>query len=362
MTFRILSLSGGGFLGLFSVRVLSRFEEVIGRPIGRSFDLICGTSAGAITALALSLEKPASEIERTFVEYGPVIFPRPQGRFSEFKRTLAFLRSMRRPKYGATPLREATASLIDGGETLAEARHRLVIPVVNMTTGKIEVFKTPHSPQWVHHADLPMTDVAVAASAAPIYFPLAEVRSSLFVDGAIFASAPDLVGVHEAEHYLKQPLGSVEVLSLGTTTGSFSLPNSAGRDYGATRWLRGARLFSTIISAQQQLTDVFLRHHLGARYHRIDSLRASGLEADLGFDSATEFGVKTIFGLADHAFEEAMKKTDIVDIIGSTSPAPRFYTAAEAYAPLRAGARQQPALLSPPVAAPASVEAEWVSP
>lgn len=346
MTFRILALSGGGFLGLFSIRILSRFEEVLGRPIARSFDLVCGTSAGAITALALSLEKPAKDIENTFVEHGPKIFQRPQGRFAEFKRKLAFIRSLRRPRYCSEPLRTATESLIANGETLAEARHRLVIPVVNMTTGQIEVFKTPHSADWVHHAGLSMADVAVAAAAAPIYFPLAEVGSSLFVDGAIFASAPDLIGVHEAEHYLKQPLGAVEILSIGTTTGSFSLPNSAGRNYGATRWLRGARLFSTIISAQQQLTNVFLRHHLGERYHLLDSIRAGGLDADLGFDSATGHGVKTIFGLADHVFEEAMKDKRIIDIIRTVAPAPRFYTRAEAYASIRAGSA--PALLGPP--------------
>jgi patatin-like phospholipase/acyl hydrolase len=88
--------------------------------------------------------------------------------------------------------------LISEGQTLAAARHRVTIPVVNMTTGQIEVFKTPHSPDWTHHAGLRMADVAVAAAAAPTYFPMAEVRNSLYVDGAIFASAPDLMGVHEA--------------------------------------------------------------------------------------------------------------------------------------------------------------------
>ncbi|MDB5511359.1 MAG: hypothetical protein JWR08_842, partial [Enterovirga sp.] len=169
--------------------------------------------------------------------------------------------------------------------------------------------------------------------AAPIYFPLAEVRSSLYVDGAIFASAPDLIGVHEAQHYLRQPSEGLEVLSIGTTTGSFSLPYSAGKDYGATRWLRGARLFSTIMSAQQQLTNVFLRHQLGDRYHRLDSLRASGLEADLTFDGATENGIKTVFGLADHAYEEAMKDRGVVEILRANAPSPAFYSGAPGLGP-----------------------------
>lgn len=330
MAFRILALSGGGFLGLFSVRILARMEEAIGRPIGQSFDLICGTSAGAITALALSLEIPAREVERTFVEHGPRIFPQTMGRFREAKRYLAFLRSLGRPKYSADALRAATASLLVEGQTLGAAKHRVVLPVVNMTTGQIEVFKTPHSPDWLHHAGFLMTDVAVAAAAAPTYFPLAEVRNSLYVDGAIFASAPDLIGVHEAEYYLKQPAETVEVLSIGTTTASFSLPYSGGREYGAARWLRGARLFSTIMAAQQQLTNVFLRHHLGDRYHRLDSLRAGGLEMDLAFDGATAHGVKTIFGLADHVFEESMKKKAVLDILRGTAPAPVFHGELEA--------------------------------
>lgn len=326
MAFRILALSGGGFLGLFSIRILSRLEEVVERPIGRSFDLICGTSAGAITALALSLEIPARDVERTFIEHGPLIFRKKQGRFLEFRRTLAFLRSLREPRYKADALRHATETLLDRNQTLADAKHRLVVPVVNMTTGQIEMFKTPHSPDWLHHSELPMADVAVAAAAAPTYFELAEVRNSLYVDGAIFASAPDLIGVHEAEYYLKQPPETIEVVSIGTTTGSFSLPYSAGRDYGAARWLRGARLFSTIMSAQQQLTDVFLRHHLGERYHRLDSFRSSGQEADLAFDGATEAGIKTICGLADHAFEEAMKSRAVLDILHATAPPAEFYT------------------------------------
>ncbi len=324
MAFRILALSGGGFLGLFSVRILARMEATLGRPIARSFDLVCGTSAGAITALGLSLDVRADAIERTFIEHGPLIFARPGGRFQELKRTLAFARSLVAPKYEAEALLAATRSLL-GEARLGDAKHRVVLPVVNMTTGQIEVFKTPHNPAWTYHAGLRMTEVAVAAAAAPTYFPMAEVRNSLYVDGAIAASAPDMLGVHEAEYYLKVPRDGIEVLSIGTTTGSFSLPYSAGRRYGAVRWLRGARLFSTIMSAQQQLTAVFLRHQLGDRYVRVDSLRSSGLEADLAFDGATENGVKTIFGLADHAFEEAMKQDRVRAMLDALAEPPVFH-------------------------------------
>jgi len=172
-----------------------------------------------------------------------------------------------------------------------------------------------------------MIDVGLAAAAAPTYFPMAELNNSLYVDGAIFANAPDLVGVHEAEYYLKLPTEEIEVLSIGTTTGNFSLPYSHGRSYGSARWLRGGRLFATIMSAQQQLTQVFLRHHLGDRYVRVDTQRAPGLELDLTFDGATEHGTKTILSLADHAFEEAIKRQRVIEMVEATAPAPKFYPA-----------------------------------
>lgn len=327
MAFRILALSGGGYLGLFSLRILRLLEEVAGRPIGQSFDLMCGTSAGAITALSLSLEVRAADIENAFVAHGPRIFQQVEGRFKELKRSWGFARSLLRPKYADTNLRQAIASIIPEGSTLGHAQHRLVLPLVNMTTGALEVFKTPHLVQSTHHRDVQMIELGLAATAAPTYFPLAELRNSLYVDGAIFANAPDLVGLHEAQYYLKQPADEIEMLSIGTTTASFSLPHAFGRSYGAVRWLRRGRLYSTILSAQQQLTHVFMRHHLGPRYARIDSTLAPGLQADLAFDGATEAGTKTLFSLADHAFEEALKVPLVRDIAAGVASPPKFFDA-----------------------------------
>lgn len=60
--FQILALSGGGFRGLYTTKVLADIEEEIQEPIARRFDLITGTSAGGILALAITMEIPASRI------------------------------------------------------------------------------------------------------------------------------------------------------------------------------------------------------------------------------------------------------------------------------------------------------------
>lgn len=46
--FQILSLSGGGYRGLYTASVLAALEKDLGRSIGAAFDLITGTSIGAV--------------------------------------------------------------------------------------------------------------------------------------------------------------------------------------------------------------------------------------------------------------------------------------------------------------------------
>ena len=68
--FRILSLSGGGYLGLYTAVVLADLEQRVGEPLGRRFDLIAGTSVGGLLAMALAFEVPMAQIVKLFVERG----------------------------------------------------------------------------------------------------------------------------------------------------------------------------------------------------------------------------------------------------------------------------------------------------
>jgi patatin-like phospholipase/acyl hydrolase len=63
-------LDGGGVRGAFTAAYLAELEQIHGKPIFRSFDLIAGTSTGAFIALALALGKPASSIVDFYREWG----------------------------------------------------------------------------------------------------------------------------------------------------------------------------------------------------------------------------------------------------------------------------------------------------
>ncbi len=61
--FRILSLDGGGAKGFYTLGVLKEVEALVECLLFEKFDLIYGTSTGAIIAALLGLGKSVDEIE-----------------------------------------------------------------------------------------------------------------------------------------------------------------------------------------------------------------------------------------------------------------------------------------------------------
>jgi patatin-like phospholipase/acyl hydrolase len=59
--FRILSLDGGGAKGFYSLGVLREIEAMVGCRLHEKFDLIFGTSTGAIIGALLAIGKPVEE-------------------------------------------------------------------------------------------------------------------------------------------------------------------------------------------------------------------------------------------------------------------------------------------------------------
>src|SRR6516164_2056146 len=80
---RILALDGGGVRGAVAVAFLERIEEVLFERLGERvnlcnwFDLIGGTSTGAIIAGALAMGFTAADIKRFYFELAPKVFKRP---------------------------------------------------------------------------------------------------------------------------------------------------------------------------------------------------------------------------------------------------------------------------------------------
>jgi uncharacterized protein len=304
--FQALALTGGGYRGLFTARVLEVIEGEMKAPIGSRFDLTCGTSIGGIIALAVAFEVPMSKVVAVFSEYGDKIFPPHTAPSSSAGKLIDLFKFALKPRYDTAPLREAITKLIPADSLLGDAVYPVAIPALNVTIGKQQVFKTRHKPEWLRDWKFKVIDVALATSAAPAYFELAEIGSNIYADGGLFANAPDLIALHEAEHFFNIPAEAIRLLSVGTITQSYSIASSAGRRFGILDWMADQRLFSAIISSQQQFVDQLVTHRLKERYVRIDHLATNEQASDLGLDVATEAAQKTLIGLADKCVTDVL--------------------------------------------------------
>lgn len=108
--FQILALDGGGAKALFTAHILARLEQDLGVSISNSFDLIAGTSAGGIVALALGAGLAPSEIVTHYRSLVETVFPSARRRWW---RRLGQLTS---PIYDADALRTALKDVL--GETI----------------------------------------------------------------------------------------------------------------------------------------------------------------------------------------------------------------------------------------------------
>ena len=77
---RILSLDGGGAKGFYTLGVLKEIEAMCGCPLYQTFDLIFGTSTGAIIAALVALGSSVDDIHALYREHVPTVMSRRTAR------------------------------------------------------------------------------------------------------------------------------------------------------------------------------------------------------------------------------------------------------------------------------------------
>lgn len=315
--FQILSLSGGGYFGLYTVTVLAMLEREMGRPLARAFDLITGTSVGGIIAAGIAAEKPLEDIKQAFIDNGQQIFSN-RGVESSFRH---IGRSLLWSKYDGVALRNTIYSIL-GNTAFGDLNHRLLIPTVNLSAGQPSTFKTPHHENFRDHVNRPIAEVCLATAAAPTYFPIATIGNALHTDGGLYANSPDMLAMHEAEYFLGIPTTDIHVLSVGTTTARFSLSHKGPHNMGILAWFRNQRLIRTILATQQMSVDYMMQHKLGDRYFRLDHPQSPEQQKDLALDVATPQAQSAIQGMAEATYQTAIGRKPIRDMIAHVAPLP----------------------------------------
>lgn len=259
--FRILSLDGGGIRGLFGAAFLSHLEQHSGVRLIDHFDLIVGTSTGAIIALGLASGLSAREVLGFYEERGPAIFAGGSS-----------LRWLTRPKHRNDELEKAVRAIM-GDKTLADLQVPVCIPSYELVQGHPRVFKDNHHPNLHWGGSLPVWKVAMASAAAPTYFPSFQMEGNdCYIDGGIWANNPIMVGITEAVKYFDQPLTNIVALSVGTGSMVTRLPHAEAKKRGMFGWGWKARYISVSMDAQATAADQAACLMLGQdRYLRVDA-------------------------------------------------------------------------------------------
>lgn len=307
MPYQILSLSGGGYMGLYTASVLARIESQTGRPIADAFDLIAGTSVGGIVALGLSAGRTAAEIEKAFVDDGDKIFPSGRPAVGWLRSGLHVLTGMPRSRHDPAPLRAVVERIVGADARMSDLSTPTVVTAVNLTRGRPRVFKTGHHESYTTDWKLDVADVALATSAAPTYFPIHRIDDELYADGGMFANSPDMVALHEAEHFLKRDRGDIRVLSIGTTTAAFAFSASIRLDLGSLGWMRNQRLPTVMIGSQQAMTNDMMGHMLPGAYLRIDHEQSPDQRRELALDCASPQAKRNLRAAATASAQEVSK-------------------------------------------------------
>lgn len=323
--FHILSLSGGGYLGLYTASVLAGIEEAAGRPLACCFELLAGTSVGGIIALGLAAEIPAARIKSAFEHNGLAIFSERAAPATWWGTVRDLARFVGKPKYQAEALRRTIVELVGEETRIGDLKHPVIVPAVNLTKGRPQVFKTPHHVNFSTDLHLKVVDVALATSAAPTYFPIAEIGDALYADGGLYANSPDLLAVHEAEQFFQVLVSGVHLLSIGTTTSQFSFAHAHGRQLGSFGWWREQRLVNVMLASQQHSVNYMMTHRLGDRYLRLDADQSKEQERHLALDVATEAAQKTIRGLAAATVQSNINDPRLRAFIDHIGRSPVFY-------------------------------------
>lgn len=202
-SFNILSLNGGGIKGLFQASFLNLLRQELPNPIYTYFDLIAGTSTGAIIGMALALDVDPQLIVAMYKKDGSSIFKNhfwdvvtKGGRYDQ-----KILKSKLKSIFKSKQLRDCKTEVLFSATSVDHFEHK----VFTRNEGG-------------SNEGLLAIDVVLSSSAAPTYFNSVKLsgQDSAFLDGGMWVNNPSLLAVLYANKKLDIPLDCIKLISIGT--------------------------------------------------------------------------------------------------------------------------------------------------
>jgi hypothetical protein len=309
-----------------------QFTGSVQPDVGHAFDMICGTSTGAILACALAAGIPLGRVMDLYRKEGPSIFPDPTPK-TDARGSIAqlFIRPFwrwvwrqRKTAAGCPSHLQTVLRRMLGEEDLAGVFERrgiaLCVPTVNAVKHHPVVLKTPHIPEKHRDNKCKLVDVCMSSSAAPTFLPLHPVNDpeqpesiQFCADGGLWANNPILVGLIEALQ-LTEGKRPIHVISAGTCSVPTGDPAAvADPNWGIAQWRAGVGVVEMSMSAQAagsaysavHLAQSLTKCGLDIRVVRLPEQPRSPQESSaIGLDRSHSTAIQTLLELARRDADE----------------------------------------------------------
>jgi uncharacterized protein len=271
---RLLAIDGGGLAGLIPAESLiaieSQLDDLTGtqKLLRERFDLIGGTSTGAILAAGLALGLKASDLRDFYLKYGHEIFSK------------SWLPSRIWHKYPSSPLEKRLKEVLGKSTPLGsdDLPAQIMIVAKNATLGSDWFFSNNRQNKFFkNNAKLPLWQIVRASSAAPTYFPPETIavtdetgkkQKYEFIDGGVSSyNNPALQVFLEAtvpEYGNGWAIGADQLMliSLGTGFCSATIPSGKAASYWELSW---AKYLIKELMNEANLQQNVLMHLIGQR-------------------------------------------------------------------------------------------------
>ncbi|HEY1962863.1 MAG TPA: patatin-like phospholipase family protein [Rhizomicrobium sp.] len=319
----ILSIDGGGIRGILPARVIAEIERRTDRPAASLFHMISGTSTGGIIACGLASGHSASDLGNLYAQHGGEIFARSMWQRASNPAQLTG------PKYQPDNLEAILRSTL-GNALLGDIRStEILIPTYAIqlfeeeeNDGVASSRKPMFFKSWKARSvglapgekpeqfNFLLRDVARATSAAPTYFPPANVTNSAgesfgVVDGGVFANNPSLCALSAAS--VLYPGATYTVVSLGTGSLERRIPYAEARSWGDLNWLHP--ILSILMDGNADTVCYQCDQLLGGRHKRFEvtlgtDMAKDPLAVNEDFDDANPDNIARLQRLADWLVNE----------------------------------------------------------
>ena len=323
----ILSIDGGGIRGLVPATVIAQLASLVKdmgdeRPFYSHFDLVAGTSTGALIALGLVMPKLGIAMEEG--AQVPVYTRMPKGLFSHQDVLAGYIMRSGDPacfqrlymdnakrifcarnrlfgavfndKYDPSSLEEFLASsYLD--TRLSDALVPVMVVSYDSLSGKGVVLSSFNG--W---KDMYTRDAARASSAAPLYFPplyakSPEGRDAALLDGGIIANDPALLAYAQARR-MYPGCRRFHILSLSTARGVYTFNPREGLT-GMAGWAEP--VMKMYPNAQMDLVGQTLSCLDDVEYVRIGGIVT---KEKIRLDDTREESMQTLVSGGRRMFEE----------------------------------------------------------